>query len=152
MANLTDDVKRFIVQALACYDTPTQVAEAVSQEFNIKIDRSQAALYDPTAVRGKNLSKKWRDLFDATRKQFLDEAGSIPIANQSFRLRSLNQLHQKAVSKGNAVLASQLLEQAAKEIGGAFTNRTKVDGTLGIKATPELRMVLNGAVSPSAAD
>lgn len=29
MAALCDDVKRFVVQALACYDTPSQVAEAV---------------------------------------------------------------------------------------------------------------------------
>lgn len=128
MATLTDDVKRFIVQALACYDTPTQAAEAVSQEFGLKLERSQVALYDPTAVRGKNLSKKWRDLFDATRKQFLDEAASVPIAQQAFRLRSLNSLHQKAVGKGNAVLAAQLLEQAAKEIGGAFTNRRELSG------------------------
>lgn len=128
MATLTDDVKRFIVQALACYDTPSQVAAAVSEEFGLKIERMQVALYDPTTVRGKSLSKKWRDLFEETRKRFLEEASVIPIAQQSYRLRSLNLLHQKAVSRGNAVLASQLLEQAAKEIGGAFTNRREHTG------------------------
>ncbi len=32
MATLTDDVKAFIVQALACFDTPSQVVDAVKEE------------------------------------------------------------------------------------------------------------------------
>ncbi len=48
MAALKEQVKIFIVQALACMDTPQQVANAVKQEFNIEIDRKQVQLYDPT--------------------------------------------------------------------------------------------------------
>tara|TARA_R100000353_G_C6395091_1_gene165941 strand:+ start:150 stop:323 length:174 start_codon:yes stop_codon:yes gene_type:complete len=33
MAKLSEAENRFIVQALACYDTPTQVVEAVKEEF-----------------------------------------------------------------------------------------------------------------------
>lgn len=35
MATLKDNVKLFIVQALACFDTPSQVVEAVKQEFGL---------------------------------------------------------------------------------------------------------------------
>ncbi|MFE1726821.1 DUF2280 domain-containing protein, partial [Acinetobacter baumannii] len=41
MAALKEQVKIFIVQALACMDTPQQVANGVKQEFNIEIDRKQ---------------------------------------------------------------------------------------------------------------
>ena len=62
MAALKEQVKIFIVQALACMDTPQQVANAVKQEFNIEIDRKQVQLYDPTKAAGKNLSKKYKEL------------------------------------------------------------------------------------------
>ncbi|MCV5738318.1 DUF2280 domain-containing protein, partial [Escherichia coli] len=35
MAALKPDVKAFIIQSLACYDTPSQVVEAVQKEFGI---------------------------------------------------------------------------------------------------------------------
>ncbi len=57
MATLKEPVKIFIVQSLACRDTPQKVAELVKQEFGVDIDRVQVATYDPTKVAGKNLSK-----------------------------------------------------------------------------------------------
>jgi hypothetical protein len=63
MAALKEPVKMFIVQSLACFETPQQVVEAVKQEYKIEITRQQVALYDPTKVAGRNLSKKLKDLF-----------------------------------------------------------------------------------------
>lgn len=37
MAALKEPVKIFIVQSLACFETPLQVVEAVKQDFNIEI-------------------------------------------------------------------------------------------------------------------
>ncbi|MDR8269558.1 DUF2280 domain-containing protein, partial [Acinetobacter baumannii] len=54
MATLKEPVKIFIVQSLACRDTPQEVAELVKQEFGVDIDRVQVATYDPTKVAGKN--------------------------------------------------------------------------------------------------
>lgn len=136
MAALTDDVKAFVVQALACFDTPTQVANAVKEEFGLEITRMQVSTYDPTKFMGRNLSKKWRDIFEATRKAFLEDQASIPIANQNFRLRALHNLYQNAASRGNAALAAQLLEQAAKESGGSFTNRREMTGRDGAPLIP----------------
>ncbi|WP_454691142.1 DUF2280 domain-containing protein [Achromobacter aloeverae] len=131
MARLTDAQQRFIVQALACYDSPTEVSEAVKEEFGIEVERSHVAAYDPTKVAGRGLAKKWRDLFFATRERFRKEVAEIPIADQAYRLRNLGRLYTRAARTGNAALAAQLLEQAAREVGGAFTNRREHTGAGG---------------------
>lgn len=131
MAKLNEAVQRFIVQALACYDTPTQAADAVKEEFGIEITRQQAASYDPTKTMGKTLAKKWRDLFHETRERFRKEVAEIPIADQAYRLRQLHRMTQEAMKRKNIVLAASLLEQAAKEQGGMFTNKREVSGPNG---------------------
>ncbi|GAB2472060.1 DUF2280 domain-containing protein [Comamonas humi] len=128
MAKLSEAEKRFIVQALACYDTPTQVVEAVKEEFGTVLERGHVGCYDPTKVAGKDLAKKWRDLFHATREGFKREAAEIPIAQRSYRLRVLQRMVTKAESMKNMPLALQMLEQAAKECGDMYVNRKPLDG------------------------
>lgn len=128
MATLTDDVKAFIVQSLACFDTQAQVIAAVKQEFGVVVTPQQCNAYSPTTKNGARMSGRLKQLYDETRKRFLEDASQIPIANQTFRLRAMNRLLTKAEAAGNAALAAQLLEQAAKEIGGAFTNRRELTG------------------------
>lgn len=138
MAKLTEAVQRFIVQALACYDTPTQVADSVKEEFGLELTRQQVSTYDASKTTGKTMAKKWRDLFWDTRKKFRDEVSEIPIADQAYRLRQLQRMSQEAMKRKNIVLAASLLEQAAKEAGGMFTNRREVSGPNGgpIPTTP----------------
>jgi hypothetical protein len=128
MAKLDDPAKLFIVQALACFDTPQQVADAVREEFGVEISRVQVQGYDPTKRAGDRLSKKLKAIFEATRKRFLDEVEKVPIASQTYRLRNLQRLHEKAQQRGNMALAAALLEQAAKEVGGVYTNRREHSG------------------------
>jgi hypothetical protein len=128
MAKLTESQKLAIVQALACFDTPSEVAAAVKEEFGVTISRQQVAAYDPTKATGRDLSKKLRALFEETRRTFLSDVAAIPIAQQAFRLRALQREFERAKSRGNSALAAQLLEQAAKELGGAFTNRRELTG------------------------
>jgi hypothetical protein len=147
MASLTDEMKMYIVQCLACYDTPSQVADAVSEEFKIKVDRWQVQKYDPTKIAGKDVAKRYKEVFDATRKAFLEDISKIPIASQSFRLRSLQRMHDYAMSKKNIVLAKEILEQAAKEVGGVFTNKVKVGGDADNPLSMLLQQV-NGSALP----
>lgn len=151
MAELTEDQKLFIVHALACFDTPTQVATAVKEEFGIEVSRQQVARYDPTKEAGRDVSKKMRAVFEETRKSFLGDISQIPIANQSYRLRVLQRTLDKVDKQGNTAMVSQLLEQAAKESGGAFTNKTKLEHSGEIK-TPELKLVLHGTTPPPKAE
>lgn len=128
MATLKEPVKIFIVQSLACRDTPQEVAELVKQEFGVDIDRVQVATYDPTKVAGKNLSKKYVELFEKTRDEFDKGLIDIPIANKYYRLKQ----YQRQLEKTrNVKTALKILEQAAKDIGGQFTNRKEITGAGG---------------------
>lgn len=123
MAALQNDVKAFIVQALACFDTPSQVAESVKTEFGVVVSRQQVETHDPTKIAGKGLAKRWVVMFNDTRKRFREETADIPIANRAFRLRALGRIVEKAENMRNLSLALQVLEQAAKEAGDMYVNR-----------------------------
>ncbi|HBN1562528.1 DUF2280 domain-containing protein [Enterobacter hormaechei] len=129
MAALSPEVKAFIVQALACFDTPTQIASQVKQEFGLDISIQQVSSYDPTKAIAKNLGQKWIDLFNATRTRFQTELSDIPIANKAYRLRALNRMMTRAEGMKNMALAASLMEQAAKEVGDAYSNKQKVEHT-----------------------
>lgn len=132
MAALKPDVKAFIVQALACFDTPSQVVESVHKEFGIAITRQQVESHDPMKASGKGLAQKWVDLFHDTRKRFQTELSDIPIANKAYRLRALDRMMTKAENMRNMALAASLMEQAAKECGDAYTNKQKLEHSGGL--------------------
>jgi hypothetical protein len=136
MAALKDDVKAFIVRALACFDSPTDVCRQVKEEFGIDVTKQQVSAYHPERRVAKDLSEKWRTIFDETRRKFLDDVSAIPIANQAFRLRALNRMYERVSATANTALAAQLIEQAAKESGGAFTNRREMTGKNGAPLLP----------------
>ncbi|NMT24445.1 DUF2280 domain-containing protein [Serratia marcescens] len=129
MAALKPDVKAFIIQSLACFDTPTLVVESVQKEFGLKITRQQVESHDPTKVSGKSLAKKWVDLFYTTRERFKTEISDIPIANKAYRLRVLDRMATRTETMKNYALAAQIVEQAAKECGDAYSNKQKVEHT-----------------------
>lgn len=127
MAALKPEIKAFIVQSVACFDTPSQVVESVLKEFGIQITRQQVEQNDPTKVSGKGLAKKWIDIFTTTRERFLNEISDIPIANKAYRLRVLQRMATTAENMKNMGMTAQLLEQAAKEVGDVYTNKQKVE-------------------------
>lgn len=127
MAALSTEVKAFIVQSLACYDTPAKVIELVKENFKVTVTRQQVSAYDPANAMAKSLSQKWVDLFNTTRTRFQTEITDIPIANKAYRLRTLDRMMTKAENMRNMALAASLMEQAAKEVGDAYTNRQKVE-------------------------
>lgn len=129
MAAISSEVKAFIVQALACYENPAKVIELVKEEFKVTISRQQVSAYDPSNAMAKSLSKKWVDLFNTTRARFQNEISDIPIANKAYRLRTLDRMATSTEKMKNFALTAQLIEQAAKEVGDAYTNRQKVEHT-----------------------
>lgn len=121
MATLKEPVKMFIVQSLACFETPQQVADAVEEIYKIKIDRKQCHSYDPTKYAGRNLSKKLKDLFEQTRKEFRENIDDIAIANKAFRLRELQKMYED--SGKNKRAKQNLLKQAFQETDGRVTKQ-----------------------------
>lgn len=118
-------IKREIVQKLARFDTPTQVAKAIKAEHGLDLSVSRVHLYDPTTKNGAAISEELKTLFHETRAAFLKDIDGIAGANKAVRLRRLDRMATAAEDRGNMALAAQLLEQMAKESGDAFTNRHK---------------------------
>jgi hypothetical protein len=121
--------KRFLVQRLACFDTPTVAAKAFKEEYGVELKRNRVSYYDPTTKMGAALAEDFKKLFFETRKQFLEDLESIPIANKAVRLRRLDRMAATAEERGNLVLAADLGERAAKEVGGAYTNKHQLEHT-----------------------
>ena len=128
MAALKEPVKMFIVQSLACFETPQQVADAVMQRYGIEIDRRQCENYDPTKFAGRNLSKKLKDLFERSRKDFQANIEDIAIANKAFRLKELQGMYDD--SGKNKRLKQNLLKQAFQETDGRVS-RQEITGANG---------------------
>ena len=126
--SIPEEVKRFIVNGLAMFDTPSQVSAAVKEEFGVDVSRQAVEGHDPTKHAGKSLAPKWREMFEAARAGFITDATQVPIAHRSTRLRALYRMAQGAERKGNVVLAAQLHKQAAEEMGNAYTNRRELTG------------------------
>lgn len=128
MAALNNEIKAFIVQSLACFDSPTQVAKAVRDGFGVVVSRQQVETHDPTRKSSKGLAKRWVTLFEDTRSSFRAEMVKEPIANRSVRLRALGRMCEEAEARGHLVMAMKLLEQAAKECGDLYINgRARAD-------------------------
>lgn len=127
MAALSTEVKAFIVQSLACFESPAKVIELVKAEYGIDVSRQQVSQYTPGNAMAAKLSQKWVDLFNDTRKRFQTEIADIPIANKAYRLRVLNRMAASAEKMKNFGMTSQLIEQAAKEMGDAYTNKHKLE-------------------------
>lgn len=130
---LEADAKIYIVQRLACFDSPSQVAKAIKEDMGLDVSPQACEGYDPTKVCGSGLSQKLREVFEQTRQKFLNDTTQIAVSHRAFRLRALERMAKRAEEKGNMVLAASLLEQAAKECGGSYTNQRTVEARL---ATP----------------
>lgn len=129
MARLKAEHKTFIVQRLACFDTPSTVAAAVKEAFSVDMTRQRVEQYDPTKAAGKALSQQLIDLFNSTRERFINDTTDIAVSHKAVRLRRLQRMADKAEKVGNIPLAAQLLEQAAKEAGDHYTNLRKIAPT-----------------------
>lgn len=127
-AKLSREQQTYVVQALACFDSPTVVAAALRKEFSVILTPQSIEAYDPTKKAGKNLADRWKNIFEETRKTFLEDTASIAISHRAVRLRALQRMADKAENQGNMVLASSLLKQAAEEVGGSYTNRRELTG------------------------
>ncbi|MEN5171490.1 DUF2280 domain-containing protein [Acinetobacter higginsii] len=129
MARLNKRVKLYIVRSLAMFDTPTETAKAVQEEFGITVTKQQCEAYDPTKKTGQDLSEDLKTEFYRVRKEINKNLDSIPIANIFYRLQRLQKLIDHPQYKENPILIPNLLQQAAKEIGGLYTNTTKTQLT-----------------------
>ncbi|MFN3650078.1 MAG: DUF2280 domain-containing protein [Armatimonadota bacterium] len=132
MANLTRKQKVAVVARLATFEMPADVRTWLKEECGVEISLQAVCYYDPTNAQGaRELSQDLKDLFFETRARYLDAVADIPIADRRYRLLRLQQLLDLKKYRENAKTALAILEQAAKEAGGAYTNRRELTGAGG---------------------
>lgn len=127
---LASHTQIFVVQQLAMFERPKAIQEALKQNFDVEISLPGISYYD---ISNKDLPKKLKTVFNSTRRKFLKDSASIPIANKSYRLSKLQKMFeteedQKPVLQNKRAMR-EILEQAAKESGDAFTNKQKHEVT-----------------------
>lgn len=115
--NLNFIEKRFLVQRLACHDTPTQAARAFKEEFGFEVKRNKVAYYDPTTKFGAALAEDLKAIFHETRKKFLTDLDAIPINHKAVQLRALDRALTLADSRGQIPMVIATIEAAGKLTG-----------------------------------
>lgn len=128
MATLDSKHKRFIVRGLAHFKTPTEIKEEFEDAFSVEVSLPQIAYYNPNGAQGsEQLAQKWKDLFTESRKAYIEGINEVPIAHDRYRLEELQNALEKYKRMKNFKGVAEVLEQAAKEVGGAFTNKKELD-------------------------
>jgi len=120
MAKLKNTHKELIVKSLACYLSPKDIITLFKKDYGIELTYNQVAFYNLSTLASAGLTDRWRVLFHATREKYLGEIEAVPLAYKAYRLNILQKNLDKALSKDNIVLANQILELAAKEMGGVY--------------------------------
>lgn len=143
MARLKKHEKAFIVRSLAQFMEPSQVVEAVKENFKIDVSRQQVECYDPTKVAGADLSQEFVDMFHEARKKYIEQPiYNIEGANDIVQLKILSDLLVN--KKGNVVMAIKLIDQMQKIVKGHYEKKIEITGKDGeplqttvVHATPE---------------
>jgi hypothetical protein len=123
MAKLSGEIQVYVVERLAGFDHPAFIAADVAEEFGVEVSRQAIQRYDPTSHAGRDLSEKWRDLFWATRKAFLENTAKIGVSHRAVRLRAVQRLASRAEAEGDLDLALKALDQAHREMSDVYCAR-----------------------------
>lgn len=125
-SKLETEHQTFIVQQLAVFERPKVIQTKLKDLYGIEIALSSIVYYN---ITNKDLPKKWKSLFNLTRRKFINNSALIPIANKSFRLKKLQNMFERQEDEKlqNTVEMRATLEQAAKEVGDVFTNKQKIE-------------------------
>jgi hypothetical protein len=113
---LTFIQKGFLVQRLACFDTPTVAAKVFKEEYGVELKRNRVSYYDPTTKMGAALAEDFKKLFFETRKQFLEDLESIPIANKAVRLRRLDRMAASRTRDTSSDLSHEAFREPLSEL------------------------------------
>lgn len=128
---LKDEHRAWLVAKFATYGRLLEVLHAFRDEFGFEIDKRQAAKYDLSNASTKpGTVEKWRPIWDKARADFEASVTNIPVASATFRVKKLDEMFTIAFERRNYKTAAQLLEQAAKETGGMFSNKRHIEGAI----------------------
>lgn len=127
MAVLTEQDKEAMILQFARFKRPAEVVAFMKEERGVEMDVQQARTYDPTNPRFEADRDKWEPIYLAAREAYITDMKQVAVANQAFRLNELHDLYNRAKTAKNYKLAADLLEQIARECGGALTNQRELN-------------------------
>lgn len=131
---LDETHRTWLVTRWAMFGRATEILADFRKEFGFDCKPDVARKYNLAGMDDATAKKrgvtKWMPLFKETREAFRASVQDIPIANAAYRVKKLDEMFDIAFSKKNYKSAAQLLEQAAKETGGMYTNKREIDGTM----------------------
>lgn len=125
---LTSEGQLYVVTRLAQFARASEVIAEVKADFKLTLSIQAVSHYDPTKAAGRDLRDELKTLFYDVREKFCADVGDIPCANIAYRLAALQGVIERQSTRGNDAMLMQALEAAAKESGGAFTNRRELTG------------------------
>ena len=106
---------------------PSQVVEAVKENFKIDVSRQQVEYYDPTKVASADLAQEFIDLFNEARKEYIAQPlHNIIGANDIVQLQILSDL--LVSKKGNVVMSIKLIDQIQKIMKGHYEKKIEITG------------------------
>ena len=122
------DICLYVILALACFQSYARITEGVRFHFGQHITRHDIERMDPTAIAGNaRLSDEMKELYADARANFIAAASEAAITDPMYRVFQLQELYDAARGTQDIELARKILESAAKETGGVFTNKLKVE-------------------------
>jgi hypothetical protein len=123
----TTEQKVRIVQLCAQRMGPTEVIERLRREFpglrDMPIALTSIKRYNPATRAGRTLSRHLRTVYSAARERRDDSMADTLPATQGWRISKL--MHLVYQSESDPKLCAKLLEQIAKEMGGAYERKAK---------------------------
>lgn len=112
---LTNELKEYVVQRLAAYDSAGAIMRSLREDFGITMTRASIERYDPT--RSPRCPQRWRELFFATRQAILDGKAARGAASAAVRLRWREDMVQQALEAKDYAVADRILNSIAREVG-----------------------------------
>lgn len=130
MAKLKKAEQLFIVRSLAQFMTPTEVVKAIKETFKVDVSPQQVEAYDPTKVAGRDLRKEYKEVFEATREEYLKQPiHNISGANDIVQLKILSDLLW--AKKNNVTMTIKIVDQMQKIMKGFYEKRLEITGAGG---------------------
>lgn len=119
---MSPDAQRFVVRQYARFRKPSEILVLLKEEYpDLDVSINAISYYNPE--RDIFPREKWGEFYETERRAYVAGVESVGIAHARERLEYLDLAIRQAVKARNFVLVGQLVETAAKEVGGAYTNR-----------------------------
>jgi hypothetical protein len=113
---LTNQQRQFVVDRLAAFDSATEVAKGLLEQFGVAVAPHVVALYDPTTHAGRHCPRYWKRRFLEARKAVMEKPP--PEASRVVRMHLRRKMLKDALAREDFMLANRILDSIAKETGG----------------------------------